>query len=152
MNDDKDKPNNTLSDKKDTTLTKIFKNQSKIWPDIKRRSNVFKNPEVGQQAKRQSEIKRKKLFTNLLKTRVISTHYIDKLILYNGKAFVQRSACSFNFSCFFRFQLLQFFYIKYITNNRTKKLLTPYLLLNLQSNDTEGFLHLFFKGILQLYF
>ncbi len=48
MNDDKNKPNNTLLDKKDTTLAKTSKNQSRIWPDIEKRFNIFKNLKIGQ--------------------------------------------------------------------------------------------------------
>ncbi len=47
MNDNKNGPNSTLSDKKDTIPTKTFKNQSRTWLDIGRRFNVFKNPEIG---------------------------------------------------------------------------------------------------------
>jgi len=47
MNDNKDGPNNTSSDKKDTTSAKTLRNQLKTWPDIGRRSDAFKNSEIG---------------------------------------------------------------------------------------------------------
>ncbi len=51
MNNDKDRPSNTLSDKKDTTSTMTFKNQLKTWLDVGRYSDVFKNFKVGEQFK-----------------------------------------------------------------------------------------------------
>ena len=52
MNDDKKGPNNTLLDGKDTISTKISGNQSRIWPDVEKYFNVFKNSKIGQQIKR----------------------------------------------------------------------------------------------------
>jgi len=41
MNDNKNGPNNTLLNKRDTTPIKIFRSQSKTWLNIAKRSNVI---------------------------------------------------------------------------------------------------------------
>ncbi len=102
MNDDKDGPNNTLLNKKNITPTKIFKNQLKTWPDIRKYFNVFKNLKIGQQPRIKSKVEKKTTNRSIWINPTVSSVSIlfNSSISSRSQTIVRKTFLNYNFFCF----------------------------------------------------